>query len=113
MTAAFRLGGGGQRGHRARQRVGGHLEPVDLVAADRALDQVADEAGVLLVGQGAQHVRADVLLVHLVAFEAHAGSGSPTMVLRSFSRPRRMRPLTVPIGISSWSAIWLWEKPPK
>ena len=32
---------------------------------------------------------------------------------RIFSSPSRIRPLTVPIGVSSISAISVWVKPPK
>ena len=59
----------------------------------------------------AEQVGAHVLLLGMVALDAHAAT--PARLLRSLSRPSRIRPLTVPMGISSMSAIWLWLKPPK
>ena len=59
-----------------------------------------------------EDVGAQVLLVAVVRV-VHAVTPSATSARRSFSRPSRIRPFTVPIGISSISAIWLWLKPPK
>ena len=97
--------------HRARQRVGRRGEPLELVLADVALGEVALERLRLVLGQRAEHVDGHVLLVALVLAGAHASS--PLSWLRSLSSPSRIRPFTVPIGIDSISAIWLWVKPPK
>ncbi len=74
MTAAFRLAGAA-RG--VTERGSASAATWSRSTSSRQTGhshQVADEARVLLVGQGAKHVGADVLLVHLVALEAHAGS---------------------------------------
>ena len=74
--------------------------------------QVRLEALVLVVGQRAQHVGARV-----VACRAQALMSSPPpgrRAGRAASRgPRRMRPFTVPMGVSSIDAISEWVKPPK
>ena len=94
-----------------RQRVGRDLQVGDLAPAVRAGRQVRLEALVLVVGQRAQDVGARVVApgagAHVIA------SARPPSWPRSFSRPRRMRPFTVPMGVSSIDAISEWVKPPK
>ena len=94
-----------------RQRVGRHLQVGDLAPALLAGRQVRLEALVLVVGQRAQDVGARVVAMRAGAHDI--ASARPPSWPRSFSRPRRMRPFTVPMGVSSMEAISLWVKPPK
>ena len=81
-----------------------------------ALVEVALEAGGLVLGQRAQHPGAERVgpLVVIAGGRAHVdGISSMRSWLRSFSRPSRIRPFTVPTGAPSISAISVWVKPPK
>ncbi len=88
----------------------GGPKPLDLVPAHMALDRWRSKLRPQLL-ERAKQVGADALLVDLVSLDAHTAPSASCR--RSLSSPRRMRPFTVPIGISSISAIWLWLKPPK
>jgi len=125
------LGGGPQRGflvhrphqgglqrrrrldlrHRPRQRMRDRLEALHLRAAALAAGQVALQHLGLELGQRAQQVGAQVLLILLVTPHAHAtASPSPSRILSSASR---ILPFTVPSGMLSMSAICECVKPPK
>ena len=45
--------------------------------------------------------------------DAHGAASAGPSCERIFASPRRMRPLTVPTGVSSIEAISDWLKPPK
>ena len=90
------------------------LELGDLRRALLALRDVMAVGLGLGVGHRAQDVAGGV--VDPGAFEevAHGmTSRRPPSCARIFSRPRRMRPLIVPIGVSSIEAISVCVKPPK
>ena len=94
-----------------RQRVGGDLQPRDLRAALLAGAQMLLVGGRLALVQRAQHPCAGVDPV-VAAAHVHASARPPSWS-RIFSRPSRVRPFTVPIGVSSMSAISDWLNPPK
>ena len=110
---------------RARQQVHGRLQPSQLDAAGLALGEMTFQLGSLAFLQGTERVRGQVAAVALVArglswVVAHRyapGTSSPgtpsARVALIFSRPRRIRPFTVPSGAPSISAISEWLKPPK
>src|SRR5262249_39751988 len=107
--------------HGGGQHVGDRLKGGYFLAAASALLQMRGERRGLLLGQRAQHVRGGVLAAALVALagilRAHpvpsAVPPSSPRAARIFASPRRIRPLTVPIGAPSISAISIWERPPK
>ena len=94
-----------------RQRVGRDLQPRDLRAAVLAAAQMLLEGGRLALVQRAEHPGARVDPV-VAAAHVHASARPPSWP-RIFSSPSRIRPFTVPIGVSSISAISDWLKPPK
>ncbi len=104
------LGRRGDLHGRERERVGDHLQLGDLAPADLTGLEVRREAPLLVLGQRAEDPGAGV--VGVPAAHANA-SASPLSSPRIFLSPRRMRPFTVPIGVSSIAAISLWLKPPK
>src|SRR5207249_550444 len=98
--------------HRAWQRLGGHPQALHLGTAGRAALHVVLEGLRLQLVERAQQVRAHVVLVALVIVHgAHAASVASAR--RILSSPRRIRPFTVPTGMSSISAICVCVKPPK
>ena len=114
------------RGHRVTlcdraSHLGGLLaQTLDLVAADRAAIEMAAEIGGLRGLQRVEDVGARIVsavalrAAGIVLERAHAITSAGSLsATRSFVSPRRMRPLTVPIGAPSMSAIWLCVKPPK
>ena len=62
-----------------------------------------------------EQVRAGIVAEAVVIRAGHAISPGlkPASWCRIFSSPSRIRPFTVPSGMPSISAIWLWLKPPK
>ena len=118
MIRAFSAGGGASRLDRDRQRVGGDRRScVDLGRQVAHVGEVALEAVALVLGQRAEHVGAGGVgpVVVIAVRRAHV---EPSRRLsraasRIFSSPSRMRPFTVPTGVSSISAISVWVKPPK
>jgi len=104
------LGWRGDLHGRERERVGDHLQLGDLAPADLTGLEVRREAPLLVLRQRAEDPGARV--VGVLAAHANA-SASPLSSPRIFFSPRRMRPFTVPIGVSSIAAISLWLKPPK
>ena len=116
MSARLEPVGRGQLLDRARQRVGRRAQALDLVAAVGALLHVELEGALLVVGERAEQEGARVVAEAGVVRAGHASSPGlkpSASCRRIFSRPSRMRPLTVPSGMPSISAIWLWLKPPK
>ena len=99
--------------HGAEQRVRDEAELGDLRRAVAALGDVVAVGLPLAVGQRAQDVAGGVLDAGAFVDAHGMTSRSPPSCARIFSRPRRMRPLTVPIGVSSIVAISVWVKPPK
>ena len=109
---------GGQLRGRERERIGRHLQPGHLLAAGGTALEVDREALVLLLGERPEHVCGRVLAEGVVPVRsrerAHCStSAGCASVDRIFARPRRMRPLTVPTGVSSSDAISTWVSPPK
>ena len=91
-------------------------------AATLAVAEVALERRRLSLAQRAERVGGEVVatLRAALSLAAHGSTpDGPSIPIRSasvtliFSRPRRMRPFTVPRGIPSISAISEWLKPPK
>ena len=85
-------------------------------AAARAVGEVRLEALALVRLQRAEQVRADGVgpLLVIGSERAHPRLTCPApSAWRIFSSPSRMRPLTVPTGVSSISAISECVKPPK
>ena len=115
MSVALQAIGRDHLLHRARQGVGRRAQPLDLVAAVGALLHVELEGPLLVVGERAEQIRAAIVAEAVVVRAGHAISPGlkPASWCRIFSRPSRIRPLTVPSGMPSISAIWLWLKPPK
>src|SRR5204863_8231561 len=94
----------GERLDRARQRVGRYAQLLDLGATFGAAREMTLERGLLVRLERAEQEGPDFVLV-AVALDGHTVSSprSPDSWRRSFSSPRRMRPFTVPIGMSSIS----------
>src|SRR3954454_19891475 len=88
-----------------RQGVDGQPELLDLVAALGTARHVPLELRLLGRLQGTEEVGADVVVVHV----AHSASSpiSPYSCRGSYSSRSRIRPLTVPTGMSSISAIFV------
>ena len=107
LELGSRLGGR----HRKRQDVGGDAQALDLVAAGRADVEVGGEAPRLVLVERAEHPRAGGVAQGVVVTHGAASAGPSCE--RIFASPRRMRPLTVPTGVSSIEAISDWLKPPK
>ena len=99
----------------AGQRVGHELKLGDLCAAARAGEKMlAVGLGVLERAERVGGCVCAVLTLEVGIARAHALTAcQPPRCPRSFSRPRRMRPFTVPIGVSSIEAISTCVKPPK
>src|SRR5207244_6802134 len=105
-----------RRGH--GQQLDDRSQRGDLVAANDAAREVAPEVLELARVEAAEDVRARVapavapLTARIARAHVATRLGSPSDS-RSFVRPRRMRPLTVPTGVPSICAIWEWVNPPK
>src|SRR6185369_13758296 len=99
-----------RRGH--RQRRGGRAQVVDLLAAGRARRKVGLELRALVGRHGAEHVRAGAVGPAIVV-DRHMATWPAPSCARIFCRPSRMRPLMVPTGVSSMSAISVSATPPK
>ena len=110
---------GGVRGcDRGGQEVDGRVEPLEVLAAFLAAGEVALDLELLGCLESAQRVGGE--LVPIVAVVAHGSASEASRMpipsarsRRTFSRPKRIRPLTVPRGMLSISAISEWVKPPK
>src|SRR5204863_7041134 len=103
-----------------RQPLDDLAQPLDLVAADRTGVEMAAEAGGLVAVQRAEDEGARVApavalrAARIELGRAHAITSAGSLsATRIFVSPRRMRPLIVPTGAPSMSAISLCVKPPK
>ena len=116
MMRAFSAGGGVRGSAEAGSASTATCSDVGVLAAERALVEVALEAGGLVLGQRAEQPRAERVgpLIVIARVRAHVdGISSIRRLLRSFSRPSRILPFTVPTGAPRISAISVWVKPPK
>ncbi len=96
------------------QRVGDRLKPRHVCAAPSATVEVLAVAIDLLLLECREDIGSSLAALLAVAVEsAHLNTASVSSRPRIFSKPRRIRPLTVPIGRSSIVAISVWVKPPK
>ena len=111
MIRAFSAGGGRIAGGETGSASAARVQLVHLGAAGRARLEVRDVGGALGVRQRAEDERAGGVLEGLVL--AHASTAPCASVSRIFLSPSRIRPLTVPTGASSMSAISTWVNPPK
>ena len=101
-------------GHGDRQRVGHPLQLCQLLATLRAGLEMLPEGLHLVLVERAERICADIdaSLALILARRTHESTCMGPSCNRSFCRPSRMRPLIVPIGVSSIVAISLWLKPP-
>ena len=110
-------------GHRGGQHVDGGGEPAQALRAAVALGEVVgDHAGSRARrarrarrrrGRRRQRAPCSSAVAHDIPPSAVSGVIASASWARIFSRPSRIRPLTVPSGIPSISAISEWLKPPK
>ena len=115
---ALEAGGRGPGLDRGGQKVDGRVEPQEVLAALVAAGEVALDLELLGRLESAQRVGGE--LVPIFAMVAHGSASEASRMpipsarsRRTFSRPSRIRPLTVPRGMLSISAISEWVKPPK
>src|SRR5438270_13910054 len=99
------------------QRLDDASQNIDLIAADRTALEMPPKRLHLGRVERTEHVRrriaaAVVGLRHCLSL-THGTSPSELRETRNLDSPSRMRPLTVPAGSSSISAIWVWVNPPK
>ena len=102
--------------HTQCQRVGGRLQGKDLGGTLGAVAEMLAVGLELVFRQGAEHVCRRVLRAPLalagIRGKAHRAASAGPSWERSFCSPSRIRPLIVPIGVSSMVAISLWVNPP-
>ena len=107
---------------RGGQQVDGGLQPQQVLGAALTAGQVVLHGLRLGAVEGTQRVGGQVV-AHVLVLElgpAHGNTSEASWIdipsarlTRAFSRPSRIRPLTVPSGSPSMSAISEWLKPPK
>ena len=116
MIRSFSAAGGATGGTESGSASAAVDSVLDVLPAHRAVLEMRGEAVALVGRQRAQQVRADRVPPALVLRSGRRHprlTCPPPSAWRIFSSPRRMRPLTVPTGVSSIVAISVCVKPPK